>query len=267
MIATQDRMLTAPALTTAGLQALFRGEIIAYRIPRFAPPARCRVWSNALRKSRPFQRYANAPDVPVYRSGMTLFEAANRPELLADYFQRAEQTHATIEKLLHGDNPLRLLQETLDANWPQGACRQRWRGYYLNPGILRSFASDSTGGLPPHVDTLFKDLPTSTAAYQIKTQLAANLYLQTPERGGVLHIWPYEPTADELEWLRVGHHDFLDASKLGRQPIELRPATGELILFRSSCVHAVTRVTRGQRTTASCFIGYYGETNPLRCWA
>ncbi|MEL7161540.1 MAG: hypothetical protein AAFN92_12350, partial [Bacteroidota bacterium] len=195
MIATQDRILSAPSLTTSGLQALLQKEVIAYRIPRFLSPTRCRSWEASLQNNSNFQRYANAPDVPVYRSGMTLFEAANRPELLADYFQGAEGTHHRIETLLGGANPLRQMQEALDSCWPFGACRQQWRGYRLNPGMLRSFAADPTGGLPPHVDTLFKDLPSSSAAKRIKTQLATNLYLQAPETGGELFIWRQEPTA------------------------------------------------------------------------
>jgi len=259
--------LSTPTLQLEGLLLLLQGGILAYRIPGFLPSGLCQYWQKPLQQSKAFTSYTNAPDVPVHRVGMTLFEAANRPELLAEYFQVGQNTFAAIESLFDGGNPLRVLQHQLQNIWPAGGERQTWQNREMSPGIIRSFKANPTGGLPPHVDTLLKDLPSSKAAATIERQLAANLYLEKPDAGGELHIWDFEPTPYQQRLLLKGHYDFFDERKLPGRPLIIKPQVGELILFRSSCVHAVAPIKQGRRTTTSCFVGYYGQANPLRFWA
>ena len=65
----------------------------------------------------------------------------------------------------------------------------------------------------------------------------------------------------------MGDYDFIDTNKLPVKPQRLAPRTGELILFRSNCVHSVKAGEGGNRSAASCFIGYYGTDKPLTVWA
>ncbi|MEO0472127.1 MAG: 2OG-Fe(II) oxygenase [Bacteroidota bacterium] len=255
-------------LRTRDLMRLLDGELLALRISPFITPKTCREWANILENSSALGRYSNADDVPVNRIGMTLFETEHQPDKLEAYLRMAQSCVSLIDQILgQRGNPLSAIQESLDKIWTSGCQVEQLSGRPMNPGIIRTFEAASNGGLPPHTDTLLKDLPDCHSYAGMGAQLAANLYLNVPQNGGELEIWDYEPTEAELPSLYNGTYDFIDRTKLPSQPLVLQPQTGELILFRSSCVHSVRAASGGMRTAASCFVGYYGVDRPLTVWA
>ncbi len=254
-------------LNKKNLLDLISGKILALRVYPFISIETCIEWQKQIAKSKLMGRYSNALDIPVNRIGMTLFETGNDHKKLKLYFKKAKETLPSMERIFGERNPIQVLLSGLDTAWASGVVISQLYGQAMNPGIIRSFESDKAGGLPAHVDSLSKDLPDSDEFIDIRGQLAANLYFSVSSKGGELELWDYAPDADELEYLFTGDYDFIDTNKLPVSSQKLGPKVGELILFRSNCVHSVAAGEGGMRSAASCFIGYYGAYQPLTVWA
>lgn len=254
-------------LNKENLLDLISGKILALRIYPFVSTKTCLEWQTQIAESKFMDRYSNALDVPVNRIGMTLFETGNDPEKLELYLKKAKEILPLMERIFGKINPVRTLLSGLDLAWESGVAISQLHGQTMNPGIIRSFESDKKGGLPAHIDSLLKDLPDSDEFLDIQAQLAANLYFSVPLEGGELELWDFSPNVDELEYLFMGDYDFIDTDKLPVSPQKICPRVGELILFRSNCVHSVKAGEGGIRSAASCFIGYYGAHQPLTVWA
>lgn len=246
---------------------LINKEILALRIFPFVSRSKCDEWTQKLKNNNTMDRYSNALDVPVNRIGMTLFETENKPEKIEQYLEEGKQTKTKIRSIFGLDNPLEKLINNLSESWGAGCHIQSISEKEMNLGIIRSFEPSIEGGLPPHVDSLLKDLPDMTEFDDMKCQIAANLYFDIPEKGGELELWNFEPTPDELEKLYSGDYDFIDRKKIPVSSQIIKPRIGELILFRSNCVHSVIRNEIGERAAASCFIGYYDVSQALTIWA
>lgn len=89
----------------------------------------------------------------------------------------------------------------------------------------------------PHFDALPESI------YEFERQIAANIYVRMPARGGELLLWPSPE-------LRAG--ESID-NPSGR-PVRLRPQVGDLVLFNSRKAHGTARFARGTRISAQCFI-------------
>lgn len=263
-----DRVVTRDKLYYADLLGLLERKMLVLKIYPFITSTRCEEWAGRLECSTRMKRYSNAEDVPVKRIGMTLFETAQKPQKLKEYFACSAACFPNIEEILGaGENPIARIHEGISEVWPKPCRIERLKGQAMNPGIIRSFESSESGGLPPHIDTLLKDLPKAEVFHEMKTQLAANLYLKVAPQGGELEVWNDEPNQEALDELYSGQHDFMDRSKLPKQMQTIRPRVGELILFRSSCIHSVRPARGGTRTTASSFIGFYNKEKALTVWA
>lgn len=246
---------------------LLQGRILALRISHFENQECCSKWQQDLITRGKLSRYSNATDVPVNRIGMTLFETENKAEKIFEYLEIGEKNISSIREIFGERNPLEKIIDGLEKSWNAGCQIQQMSQRQMNPGIIRSFEASANGGLPPHVDSLLKDLPDSNEFDNIKGQLAANLYFDISEKGGELEIWDYAPTETELESFFTGDYDFIDRNKIPVPSQKLSPKKGELILFRSNCIHSVASSEGGTRSAASCFIGFYGEEEPLTVWA
>jgi hypothetical protein len=100
------------------------------------------------------------------------------------------------------------------------------------------------------------------------TQGAANVYLSVAEQGGELELWPYGLTdqAQYEDFQTPGDYG-LDRCKIGPSVLRSKPEQGDLIIFDARKIHAVNRNDRGLRITASAFIGYRGQGNPLTVYS
>ena len=265
----QRSVRTASEWTRASFEALFQGDLLALRVFPFVEERTRQHWKRALDDPSRFSRYANAPDVEISTLGMTLFETKSKAERLQEYFRVAEQFEERMARLFSPQpSPFALIQRRLAAFWPAGTQVGTLRERALCPGIVRKFEQANSDGLPPHQDMLQKDISAShdEAASDLQAQVAVNLYIEVPERGGELELWDVRPDGEEREAMLSGEHDFIDRSALP-EPRELRPRGGELILFRSDHVHAVRGMYQENRVAASCFLGYYGDEEPIRYWA
>ncbi|MEM7375087.1 MAG: 2OG-Fe(II) oxygenase [Bacteroidota bacterium] len=262
----QEGILTQNSLQYQDLQALLTGELLALRIPLFYAPEHCLQLLASFQGLPLFGPYRMAKDMQIHRIGMSLFETENQPEYLHRYYKDARDSMKKLSLICYPlTNPLTQLHEQLHELWPHGAQVENLHGFPMQQGIVRLFEAGKDSGLPPHYDLLQNDVPDSPRAAQQLTQLAANIYLQVPDEGGELDLWDFQPTQQEFEELCTGHHDFMDRSLLPPKAATLRPQTGELILMQSSKVHSV-RPSYGTRLSMACFVGYYGQHEPLTYW-
>jgi len=254
-------------LVQKDLADLLSGKILALRIYPFADKSVCQRWQKSLKQKGRLNRYSNATNVPVTRIGMTLFEIENNPEKITQYLEEGQLTISYIRKIFGEINPLEQMIEKFTTCWQAGCEIQEMSKTKMNPGIIRSFESTLNGGLPPHIDCILKDLSDNNEFRSIECQLAANLYFDISDKGGELELWNYAPNSLELNELFTGDYDFIDKEKIPVTSQKITPKEGELILFRSNCIHSVTECEGGTRSAASCFIGYYDEERPLTVWA
>lgn len=253
------------ALSTTSLQALFEGNVLALVVKPFAEEEECVNWTNVLNKRATFERYTNAPNVSVSKIGMTFFETELEAEKVALYFDIAATFSKALDAVFEPQkNPLSKITKAIGAVWESGIQVGELNGKKMCPGIIRCVEHTEDGGLPPHQDRLEKD--TKVKDSQLKGQLAVNLYLQTATEGGELLIWPAKLSQEEVDNLYTGEYDFMDVSQLPK-PIVIKPETGDMILFRSDCIHAVNPCEGVNRIAASCSIGYYGNDRPLMHWS
>jgi len=215
-----------------------------------------------------FTHYRMAEDVAVKKIGFTIFETENKPEFLSHYFQHALTYAERIRQLCHPyQNPMDTLHILLDEHWPAGANLESCSHGKMTPSIIRMLEADFAEGLPAHQDVLTRDMPAESKFNQIQAQAAANIYLSVPKEGGELLVWDKNPDFNEYLALKEARHDFIDTSKLQQEPFAMKPQEGELIIFRSDHIHAVSSAKNVNRIAQSCFIGYYGDERPLTYWA
>lgn len=256
-------------LSFEDLNALIQGDILALRIFPFISQevAQANAEQILVHEHR-IQHYSMAEDVGVKRMGMTIFEAENKPEKLRQYHKLAKNSGEWLRSISGNFvNPLDLLRVRLMESWRWGLRIEHALGEPMNPGIVRCFVKGDSDGLPPHQDLLSRDLPGSNIAQQMEAQLAANIFIKVPEEGGEVQIWDCEPDLVQFESMRSDVYDFIEPENLPERMVRLKPRPGELMLFRTSCVHAVLPSKSSMRIAYSCSIGYFGMGESLSIWS
>jgi hypothetical protein len=155
---------------------------------------------------------------------------------------------------------VRLLLQEL---WPCGANIQRLHGRSCFVGAFRVFRPEKSFFLPHH-DRLEEesDAPEIQGLVQ---QLVANIYLQVAGRGGDLQLWLREATPAENTSIRDVEGLLLE--KVESPRITIHPEAGDLTIFCSRQLHAVTPPIGTTRVGMAAFIGCYGPERPLTYWS
>lgn len=160
-------------------------------------------------------------------------------------------------------NPFDALLEAFNAAWPAGAAPAAHRGKPFSPGVFRRFRQGAS--LNPHVDTPLESLIAPLCG---TARLSACVYLEVPTAadGGRLELWNLFLTREEYDAVRA--EDFsLPREVIGAPALSLQPGRGDLIVFDTERIHAVSRVLGGARLTASSFIGVGQPGEPLAFFA
>ncbi|MCT7960711.1 2OG-Fe(II) oxygenase [Laspinema sp. D1] len=256
----------ADSVTMNGIRDLVAGEILAQVIPNYFPPSQCQKVAQRLIDNPLFGYYKNSGAENVGRVGTAYFEIENdsyRRELY--YAQAIHDIQALREMFRPHWSPIDQLRLDLEEIWPGGANLENIEGWLMFVGLGR--VMENNAGILPHQDILRRDAPPNCQrASELKTQLAANIYLQTSQ-GGELEIWRRKVTDQEYEALRIPGSYGLDRMRLGPPDLTIKPEMGDLILFDSTNIHAVAPANAGVRVTISCFIGYRGDEKPLSFWS
>ncbi|MCI4671962.1 MAG: 2OG-Fe(II) oxygenase [Bacteroidia bacterium] len=258
-----------PYLFSEDLDALIQGKILALRINPFISKEIINETMNRLMfHEHQIHHYSMAEDVGVKRLGMTIFETENKQEKLREYHKLARNSAERLRAITAPTvNPLDLLRLRLMEAWRWGLKVEWALGEPMNPGIVRYFEQGDSDGLPPHQDLLSRDLPNNHRAKEVEVQLAANIFIKVPQEGGEIEIWDHEPNLVQFEALKEERYDFIDREKIPGEGIKIKPQEGELMLFRSSCVHAVLPSKSSTRIAYSCSVGYFGMGKSLSVWA
>jgi 2OG-Fe(II) oxygenase superfamily len=241
-------------ITRDALEALDRNEVGAVRVTDFMDQKTCEAIAKRMLKSKHYGRYKNAPKIG--RIGKALFECEAQR-----YMEDMRDACAPFA------NPIDLLRAQFDVIWPGGARIARLKGQPAFAGLLRVFSSGSYA--EPHQDHLAWDvgpLGLGKEAF-LKSQIAGNVYLKLPPRGGELMVWPGGLTREEYERARITGSYGVRQEALKGEPLVIRPQVGELILFPSTRTHSVVKSEGGDRVTWSCFIGSRGTDKPLEFWS
>jgi hypothetical protein len=89
----------------------------------------------------------------------------------------------------------------------------------------------------------------------------------TDSLDGAVELWDLDGTdADRRQHGIDGTYGYR-RELLAEPAVTVRPAVGDLVLLRTTRIHAVRPTWSGERLTLSGFVGYVGETSPLRLWS
>ncbi|WP_119154624.1 2OG-Fe(II) oxygenase [Caldimonas tepidiphila] len=249
-------------LCEADLRQLAEGRLQALQIGGFLPRETATELARKLLADG-YSHYINAPSIG--RIGNAFYEAENRPERLERYFAEAI---ANIERIrracLPYPCPIDLVRCKLDETWPAGALLASLHGRKMFVGLSR--VVEPGVYFLPHHDYLEKDAPGSFEARSLRAQLACNVYLDMPGRGGEIELWMEEIPPADFDRLR-GDSYGIAPDTLGAPDLVIEPAPGDLILFNSRKIHAVRAGSDRPRVSLSCFVGYRGPHMPLSCWS
>ncbi|MBI3523205.1 MAG: 2OG-Fe(II) oxygenase [Betaproteobacteria bacterium] len=196
---------------------------------------------------------------------MAFYEAENRPEFLNQYFDASlENIEELRSRCAPYASPIDTLRCYLEEVWPAGAQLETLYGKKMFVGLSRVVEPDVY--FLAHHDYFKKDAPDVFHTHSLAAQFACNVYLAMPPEGGDLHIWSKEIDPHEFDLLR-GESYGIDPVLLGPPDLILKPSPGDIIIFNSRKMHAVTPGRAIPRVSLSCFIGYRGMHTPLAYWS
>ncbi|EEH8378408.1 2OG-Fe(II) oxygenase [Salmonella enterica subsp. enterica serovar Montevideo] len=249
-------------LEYGAIERLVRGEALAIWVRNFVDEGVAAKLSEQI-MGQGFQKYLNAPSIG--RIGMAFYEAENQPPLMANYFESVFDNIDELRKRCTPYvSPIDLLRCVLDEVWPAGAQLETLYGRKMYVGLSRVVKPGVT--FLAHHDIFAKDAPDNFQAHSLQAQMAANIYLSMPSEGGALQIWDRQLSAEAFDEMR-GDSYGIDPALLGEATLEVRPNAGDLVLFNSRRMHAVTAGSDNIRLSLSCFVGYRGPAMPLSFWS
>jgi len=250
------------AISHEVLVKLAGSEVDAIQVKGFVLPELAdRLARNILAQG--YANYKNAPSIG--RIGMAFYEAEGRPDLLATYFAQAGKHIEDLrERCAPLQSPIDVLRCRLDELWPAGAMLESLYGRKMYVGLSRVLEPGVT--FLAHHDIFAKDAPDSFRAHGLQAQFACNIYLSVPTEGGELFLWTREIPTDEFDAMRGSSYG-IDPHVLGQPQIIIQPNAGDLVIFNSRLMHAVTPGKEKPRLSLSCFVGYRGAAAPLTFWS
>lgn len=257
---SSSSVVESDRLSPEHLLALNDRSIMAVRIKDFYTEERCKAFTETILCDGSIAGYNTAPSIK--RSGISLYDTSDNPDMLEEYFAQGYKMMAE-ERRLIGLSPMGKLRLEL-LEFPQGFRFETLDKRLLWMGSTRVFPNGSLAD--PHIDSKKIDTPDCSEAQAIECQIAVNNYVQLPQFGGELEIYDFEPTLAELADLATDSYG-LNRAKLPAAPaLVIEPELGELILFRSTNVHAV-RASAGTRVAQSCFLAYRGKDAAITGWS
>lgn len=265
---TGTRILESDQITQEDLLLLVAGEASAIVVRGYCAADRCQQAAERLFSDDRYNEYGKLPG--VYLWGRNFSESMPVPEMKKEYFADAMPATGALRSIWAPYlSPMDRLRLELQESWPAGANLEYFEGQGLFVGQARVFGD---GGALPHQDFMPWELAdlrgTPGAATDIFSQLTANVYLQTPERGGELQLWSAGFDHTEYVGLRAEPGiPGLDRARLPEPVVQITPEPGMLVLFHTTRPHAVLPSEGRARMALSCFIGVRGADVPLTYWS
>lgn len=241
-----------PEELASGRKAVIAGDVIAVRCPGYYSPPLAEEISKRLVRHPRFSHYEKAPGIG--KVGFPYYDTAGDHEFEAKYWANALEWIRTVRAAFWPYlSPIDRLRLDLDEQWSQGA--RLLRDAINRPafaGLSRVF--EDGGEALPHLDRLEWDAAIGRFKASPAAQVAMNVYMKIPARGGELAIWRVKPDRRRYEELRIPGSYGLRRELLGEPDAVIEPQPGELILFDAQNVHAVYKSSGGPRVTVSFFV-------------
>lgn len=258
MLVRQD-VLSSDAVTK-----LVDGKALAVHVPAYHSPDLCEEIAARI-LARIGSRYKR-----IYESNVPAFTETNgdadaRRSYLAGSAALMAKVRASCYPLA---SPIDRLRCELDELWPGGARLLRYESRALVFGMVRVWRNGAEAR--PHLDVLQKSAPDVPEAHKFTDQIGVNLYLRVP-RGeddeGALELWDLGIDDSALIgdglWGTYGYQ----REGLPEPTVVVRPQVGDLVMLRTTRVHAVRPTSSGQRVSLSGFVGHSSRSDPLMLWS
>ncbi|GJM22509.1 MAG: hypothetical protein DHS20C15_24240 [Planctomycetota bacterium] len=252
---------TAPDVSR-GIRQLLDGEIAAVRIPGFLSSKE--VGLIVRRIDRATERNQHGLVAGLESLGISYFEAATSDAALRRYFRQARATNSASDEML----PVRrFIHDLVRVRGEMVGVAVDDGGRELAGGIVRILGESHD--IRPHCDSVGEEVPTGVWAPDIDSQLGVNVFIETPEAGGALHVWD-AVDADEASKRRgraSSRNYGIDTIDLGKPTVTITPRPGDLIALNTEHIHSVEPGNRGRRSTVSWFVGRDRTSGRLLIWA
>lgn len=219
-------------LNTESLAALLANEIPAIRIKAFASPDECARFAEAMRAG---SRKSYAVDTPIEYIGISQYEFRWKHGK-KDYFDAVPKAFADQKYVFdRAFDPMSRLVDIFAGSWPVPLelAQDEYGPYFA--GIIR-FASS---GIGLHADFAPFNMP-GYAVANINAQLAWNLFVESPQTGGIttVHNAPWTP---EIEpGVPPKSYGLPPESVAGCETFQYAPTPGDVVLFNSRNPHEVS---------------------------
>ncbi|CAG8507987.1 16131_t:CDS:1 [Acaulospora colombiana] len=243
------------------LSDFFDGKIFVLRVPGFCTGGAVAQALENMRKHEIID-YSNTVGVgKVKNFGMAYYEVNNESSKKF-YYDQVLPSITTLRQAFYPFlSPIDKMRLMLDEQWNKGASRLNVGEGKMFIGLARALKEN----VFPHEDKLERDDRKAFSTVNYVTQAAFNCYLSTPDIGGALQIWNLS-LDDEVYKKLSGDHYGIDRSLLPPPAVTIHPEVGELVIFHSRCLHAITESSK-TRIAVSGFILYQGKENPLHLWS
>ncbi|MFJ7074429.1 2OG-Fe(II) oxygenase [Streptomyces sp. NPDC098781] len=253
------------ALSSEALGKLVDGEALAVQVPAYHSPELCEEIAGRVlaRLGSGYQR--------IYESNVRAFTETNgdvdaRREYLAESASLMSDVRESCHPLA---SPIDKLRCELDELWPGGARLLRHEARALVFGMVRVWRNGAEAR--PHLDVLRESAPDVLEAQKFTDQIGVNIYLRVPEGAGdgegALELWDLGLADSELIgdglWGTYGYR----REALPSPEVVVRPQVGDLVMLRTTRMHAVRPTCSGERVTFSGFIGHSSGSDPLLLWS
>lgn len=256
--------LVAAELTTETLVALANREIGAIHVRAFYPENMCAEISQKAMRHPALGNYHKKFTSSVGRIYMPHIDTKWNPDLIDKYHTAALPAIADVRSMFEPMiSPVDKVRLLLQEYWPGGANLLRLRGRASFVGAFRVF-QPNTSEFFPHNDQISQETDAPEIA-GFHNQLVANIYLEVPETGGDLQLWLREPTPDEKQVIL--DVEGIDPATIEPPRITIHPGVGDMIIFSSQMLHAVTPCKDAYRVGMAAFIGCPPVNQPLAYWS
>ncbi|MBO8195311.1 2OG-Fe(II) oxygenase [Streptomyces oryzae] len=251
-------------LSRESLLRLARREIGAIHVPGFCPQG---VAEQAARKALQHDalgNYHKKHTSTVGRVHMPHIDTAWNAEKISRYHDAALPSIHDVRSMFAPHlSPIDHVRLLLQEYWPGGANLLRLRGRPCYIGALRVF-QPTTSTFYPHNDHISQETD-APESHGVVEQLVANVYLRVPDEGGDLQLWRRDPTPAETR--TILEVEGLDPDSVEPPVHVIHPQAGDLIIFSSQMLHAVTPARDGHRVGMAAFIACKGPDEPLLYWS
>ncbi len=253
-------------LDAEDLYLLATKKVAAIRVSNYYPEALCNKITSKILSENKAGRFAKAEH--VQRIGMPHFDIVDANSFNL-YHEVALQNIKNLREIYTPYlSPIDKFRLEMDEAWPAGAKVESLYGKKCFVGLCRIIQGVTGSTLEPHIDRLSRDSSDSYAAHSLESQLAANIYVATPDVGGEVELWLKEPELEEYEReLKKTQSYHVDRKILGEPDAVVKPKIGDLLLFNSRCFHGVRESQGGIRSSIAAFVGYRGISHSLSLWS